>query len=139
MCQNTFCSGTTCNGIDNDLLMIFVLLSNFTKKFKVLNIVFLYIESFFNQMSFLIQLSSDSLISTMVLEVLKRIEWSHVHQIWAIILFFLREKVQIISVVVETLLYRKNIDVILRSSSRRYFLFCKSAITYTFSYYITYP
>ena len=138
MCQNTFYSGTTCNGIDNDLLMIFVLLSNLTKKFKVLNIVFLYIESFFNQMSFLIQLSSDSLISTMVLEVLKRIEWSHVHQIWAIILFFLREKVQIISVVVETLLYRKNIDVILRSSSRRYFLFCKSAITYTFSYYITY-
>ena len=92
MCQNTFCSGTTCNGIDNNLLMIFVL-SNLTKKFKVLNIVFLYIESFFNQMSFLIQLSSDSLISTMVLEVLKRIEWSHVHQIWAIILFFLREKV----------------------------------------------
>ena len=139
MYQNTFCSGTTCNGIDNDLLMIFVLLSNLTKKFKVLNIVFLYTESFFNQMSFLIQLSSDSLISTMVLEVLKRIEWSHVHQIWAIILFFLREKVSIISVVVETLLYRKNIDVILRSSSRRYFLFCKSAITYTFSYYITYP
>ena len=138
MYQNTFCSGTTCNGINNDLFMIFVL-SNLTKKFKVLNIVFLYTESFFNQMSFLIQLSSDSLISTMVLEVLKRIEWSHVHQIWAIILFFLREKVSIISVVVETLLYRKNIDVILRSSSRRYFLFCKSAITYTFSYYITYP
>ena len=137
MYQNTFCSGTTCNGINNDLFIIFVL-SNFTKKFKVLNIVFLYIESFFNQMSFLIQLSSDSLISTMVLEVLKRIEWSHVHQIWAIILFFLREKVQIISVVVETLLYRKHIDLILRSSSRRYFLFCKSAITYTFSYYITY-
>lgn len=68
-------------------------ISNLTQKFEVLNIVFLYIESFFNQMSFLIQLSSDSLISTMVLEVLKRIEWSHVHQIWAIILFFLREKV----------------------------------------------